>query len=384
MTRRALLALLSLLPGLNAQDASAIVGAARDLLCQALELLSARSTPDQVIRAVDFLKLALDQYPSYGDAHYYRYLCLKRLGADVPMQKRSLEYAAQYQSEALQQKLNPFILAVPKLYEDRGAVDQKWAIVIGVGEFKVDDPDKLRPLPSAANDAKAFYALLCDPEVGKFPAAQVSLLLNEHATTSAIKAALNKLARKAKPEDLVVVYVATHGSSRDQDTRQVNYLITYDTDPTEQDLIFATALPMIEVSGIISSRCFAQRTLLIFDTCHSGSSFPGENLSLDDINRLREGAGRYILCSCEANQSSYEKASGGYFTSALVEKLREYRGCIRLNDLFTQVQAEVSSRVMNEQRRQQRPVMYKSDNAAEIVLGVSPGSSNEQCLASHT
>ena len=150
------------------------------------------------------------------------------------MQKRSLEYAAQYQSEALQQKLNPFILAVPKLYEDRGAVDQKWAIVIGVGEFKVDDPDKLRPLPSAANDAKAFYALLCDPEVGKFPAAQVSLLLNEHATTSAIKAALNKLARKAKPEDLVVVYVATHGSSRDQDTRQVNYLITYDTDPTER------------------------------------------------------------------------------------------------------------------------------------------------------
>lgn len=381
MTRRALLALLSILPGLKAQDASAIVGAACDLLCQALELLSARSTPDQVVRALDFLKLALDQYPSYGDAHYYRYLCLKRLAADVPMQKRSLDYAAQYQSDALQEKSNPFILAVPKLYENSGSVDQKWAIVIGVGEFKIDDPDKLKSLPSAANDAKAFYNLLCDPEVGKFPAAQVSLLLNERATTSAIKAALNKLARKAKPDDLVVFYIATHGSSRDQDTRQVNYLITYDTDPTEQDMIFATALPMVDISGIITTRCFAQRTLLIFDTCHSGSSFPGENLSLDDVNRLRESAGRYILCSCAANQSSYEKAGGGYFTSVLVEKLRQCHGCVRLSDLFIQVQAEVSALVLKEQGRQQRPVMYKSENAAEIVLGVSPGGSNEQCLA---
>jgi len=47
-------------------------------------------------------------------------------------------------------------------------------------------------------------------------------------------------------------------------------VFTYDTDVSSRDLVFGTVLAMVEVSGIISTRCVANRTVVIFDTCHSG------------------------------------------------------------------------------------------------------------------
>jgi hypothetical protein len=378
MTRRGFMALAAAATCSQAQNAGDRMGAARDLLYQALELLSAHATPAQVNRAIGFIRLALDQYPSFGDARYYRYLCRKRLNLDAAQQKQDLDAAERYQSEALRDKRDPFTLAVPKIYDDLTQVGQKWALVVGIGRFQPDVGAE--PLTFAAADASAFAALLSDPKVGRFPANQVFLLTNEQATTPAIKAKLNTVATRAKPEDIVTVFMSTHGSSRSDDLRQVSYLYTYDTDITSRDRIFGTALPMVEVSGIISTRCMAQRTVVIFDTCHSGASFAEQTLSTDDFDRLREGAGRYVLSSCEANQRSYEDAGHGYFTASLMAHLRERQGCIRLNDLFAKVQQEVSDKV-KQQNKEQRPVMAKSDRASEIVLGAASGGGSEGCVS---
>jgi hypothetical protein len=383
MTRRQLLVLAAAATGLRgadlrAQEPGDTMGAARDLVYQALELLSAHATPADVTAASRILRNALDQEPSFGDAHYYRHLCLKHLNTDAAMQRTHMASAERYESEALRDKRDPFVLAVPKIYESLPTVGQKWALVVGVSQFKPETGAER--LQFAANDAEALAQLLRDPGVGRFPPNQVFELTNAQATTAAIKARLNFIATRAKPEDIVVTYISTHGSPRAQDLRNVSYLYTYDTDVTSRDQIFGTALPMVEVSGIISSRCVAQRTVAIFDTCHSGSSISTNALSTEDLNRLREGAGRYILSSCETDQKSYEDAGNGFFTASLIEHLRRRQGCVRLKDLFSSVQRDVSARVMQRFKREQRPVMASSENSSEIVLGVAVGGASEGCL----
>jgi len=386
MTRRELLALAAGAAasglhggGLRAQGAGDTVGAARDLVYQALERLSANATTADVTAASRFLRNALDQEPGFGDAHYYRHLCLKRLNQDATMQRSHLEAAERYESEALRDKRDPFVLAVPKIYDNLPVVGQKWALVVGVSQFQPEIGAER--LQFAANDADAFADLLRDPNVGRFPPSQVFHLTNEKATTAAIKARLNTIATRARPEDIVVAYISTHGSSRGDDLRQVSYLFTYDTDVTSRDQIFGTALPMVEVSGIISNRCVAQRTVVIFDTCHSGSGVNDKALTVEDLNRFREGAGRYILSSCEPDQLSYEDAGNGFFTRSLIDQLRSRRGCIRMTDLFAAVQKDVGTKVQQRFQKQQRPVMASSENSSEIVLGVGVGGSSEGCLA---
>ena len=363
---------------LQAQSAD-FGGAARDYVYQSLELLSASSSPTEIASAARLLRLALDQEPSFGDAHYYRYLCLQRLGQDAAMQKNHLAAAQRYDSEALRDMRDPFVLAVPHIYESLPAIGQKWALVVGISQFQPKiGPERLQ---YAANDAEAFAALLRDPVVGRFPSSQVLLLMDADATTANIKARLNTIARRAKPEDVVLTYISTHGSSRSDDLRQVSYLFTHDTDVTSRDQIFGTALPMVEISGIISNRCVAQRTVAIFDTCHSGSSLDSKALSPDEINRLRLGAGRYIISSCAPDQKSYEDAGHGFFTASLIEQLKLKNGCIRLKELFGNVQKDVAARVLARYGKAQRPVMATSDDASEIVLGAAIGSVGDGCTA---
>ena len=385
MDRRAFLALsasaaIGGVTKLGAQGRGDTQGAARDFLYQALERLSEHASVSDVQGAVRLLQNSLDEEPSFGDAHYYLSLCLTRLNRDPALQRTHRDSAERYESEALRDRRDPFVLAVPRIYDNLPNVGQKWALVVGISLFRPEVGAER--LQSAANDAQALGTLLRDPKVGRFPPNQVFVLTDEQATTANIKARLNTIATRAKPEDVVLTYMSTHGSSRTDDLRQVSYLYTHDTDVTSKDQIFGTALPMVEVSGIISTRCVAQRTVVIFDTCHSGSGLASTALSVNDMNRLREGAGRYIISSCEPDQKSYEDAGHGLFTASLIDRLSERQGCIRVKDLFTSVQKEVSGRVATRFGKAQRPVMASSESSAEIVLGAPVGGGSEQCLAS--
>jgi hypothetical protein len=377
MNRRAFIALgaAGLCRGQKGGDAS---GAARDLLYQALELLWEHSTRSQVESALSRLRTCLDENASFGDAHYYRARCLERLGLNPGMQKSELEAAVRYGSEAQRDARDPFKLAVPRIHvEDLTTVGQKWALVVGISKFQPQGGAD--PLRFAANDAEAFAGLLTDPKIGRFQEDHVLRLTNDKATAPAIKGRLNTIATKAKPEDIVLVYISTHGSSRTDDLRQVSYLYTYDTDVTSRDQVFGTALPMVEVSGIISTRCVAQRTIVLFDTCHSGAGLAAQSLSTADFDRLRAGAGRYIVSSCGDKERSYEEGGHGFFTASLIDALSERRGCVRMKDLFERVQKDVSDRA-RKLNKDQHPIMARSDNAAEILLGAGSGDKSEGCL----
>ena len=115
--------------------------------------------------------------------------------------------------------------------------------------------------------------------------------------------------------DLVVIYVATHGTPRTMDTAGgANYLVTYDTEVSkagsfDEDAMFATAYPMVELANAVATRMKALRTAVILDTCYSGGSMKSaadatgalanKGASSQMLNRMAEGTGRIVISASQ-------------------------------------------------------------------------------------
>jgi len=377
-------------------------GAGVDLVVQALEKMRADSSASELGDADQLLKRAAELCGELGDAWYYRSLVERKLGhaglADFAMRQ-----AQKFPSDASGEQANPFVLAAPILQAGTRAVTgpgtaaagansgppgQRWALIIGIGSFT--DPN-IQPLKYTVSDAQSFQDALLDPKVGNFPADHVHSLLNDQATTVNIKIQLNWLARSAGPDDVVVVYVATHGSSRDLDTVGVNYIITHDTvigpniDPDE---LYATALPMVEIANAIATRVKAGRAAIFLDTCFSGNAAvkdakliaPGiKNAapSTQMLNHIKQGSGRMVFAASGTEQESLESDTlqHGFFTYYLVQALQKEGGLTPLSKIFDYTQQHVSQTVATEYKMQQNPVMSRSEDTTDFALAQSAGAS---------
>jgi uncharacterized caspase-like protein len=377
-------------------------GAGQDLVVQALERIAPQSGDDAFEDALQLLKAAVAECPELGDAWYYRSLVEKRLGHDA-LAKYSLDKARFNGSEALDQGLNPLVLSTPAsrgFETDQGTtpapaappvkpgpVQQKWALVVGIGQFT--DP-QIPHLNYTTSDANSFAGALKDPNIGGFPADNVHVLIDGQATTKNIKEELNWVARHAQPNDLVVIYVATHGTPRTVDTAGgANYLITYDTEvysggSLDQDALFATAYPMVELADAVSTRMKALRTAVFLDTCYSGGaagangSQPGATLANTApsgamLSHMTQGTGRIVMAASEVNEESLESSQlhHGYFTYYLLQVLKSGRGETPLSQVYATVAQDVSQSV-SAQGMHQHPVMNRSSAEADFALR-SPG-----------
>jgi uncharacterized caspase-like protein len=374
---------------------------AKDLVVQALERLRADSGSSDLEDADQLLRRAIDLCAESGDAWYYRALIEAKLNR-APQAKYAMGQAQDFGSEALRDGLNPFILATPssrgfnmeasgKNPQPKatpapvvpGPVQAKWALVIGISQFI----DKGIPsLNFSTQDADAFAAELKDPEIGRFPAENVREITNAEATTKNIKEQLNWIARSAQPNDLVVIYVATHGSPRSLDSVSgVNYLITYDTEMYDggnfdEDAMYGSALPMVELADAVATRMKALRTLVVLDTCYSGGSI-GNQVTANGkatvmaapsrtmLEQMGQGTGRIVLAASQSDEESLEskKLGHGYFTYYLLEALKSGKG----NTPMSQVYAEVSKNVSQlaaESGGRQHPVIYQSSAAADFSI----------------
>lgn len=371
-------------PRLSAQNRC---GAGKDLVVQALERVPPGSNASTMQDGIQLLKHAIGECESLGDAWYYRSLLERKLG-NARLGDYSLQKARENDSEALAQHLDPFTLSTRPNIPPAGSVRDKWALVIGIGKFKQAEID---PLKYAAADANAFAAWLKNPSYGRFKPDHVVTLTDGQGTTVAIKEKLNWLARSAAPDDLVVIYIATHGSSREMDTRGVNYLITYDTEVgktmSDEDALFATALPMVDVANTVASRVEAQRAAIFVDTCYGAAAAGGgtkliapgvasASVTQETLNRMAQGTGRVVLAASTADQESLEDSTlgHGYFTYYLLEGLRKNQGLDPIAKVFPYVREQVEARAEQKWKVQQTPVMSQSDQGGGIVVGVAPGS----------
>jgi hypothetical protein len=364
-------------PSISAQERC---GVAQDFMVQALERIKTGSS-SEVGDGLQLLKHANEVCTSLGDAWYYRSLFERKL-SQTAKADYSLRNAQKYGSEALEQGIDPFTISTDKPAPPSrlppGTVRTKWALVIGISQFT----DKRVPrLNYPAKDAQDFADLLKSADVGRFPSQNVKVLLNADATTRQIKAAFNWLARSAGPDDLVVVFISSHGSPREMDTRNVNYIVTTDTQIRPQDDLFATALPMVEVTQMVRSRILARRTVVFLDTCHSGAAAAhrlpedvGESsVSLETLDSIRQGFGRAVIASSQVGEQSFEDddAGNGYFTYYLMQALKKSKGQDSIDKVYAYIRDQVSKSVATKFKMQQTPVLSQSEHGTDIILGTT-------------
>ena len=394
-----ILAVAFALPCTPSARAQGRCGAGVDLVVQALEKMRADSRPDELEDADQLLKRASELCGELGDAWYYRSLVESKLG-HAPQAAFAMREALKFPSDASAEQANPFVLATPVLPPGSRAVTgsgapastagasgppgQRWALVVGVGSF--EDPN-IQALRYTTSDAQSFEAVLEDPAIGNFPADHIRTLLDDQATTKNIKMALNWLARSAGPDDVVVVYVATHGSSRDVDTVGVNYIITHDTEigpKLDPDSLYATALPMVDIANAIATRVKAGRAAIFLDTCFSGNAAvqntkliaPGiKNAapSKQMLDHIKQGSGRMVFAASGTEQESLESDTlkHGFFTYYLVQALRQEGGSAPLSKIFDYTEQHVSQTVATEFKQynlQQNPVMSRSEDNTDFAL----------------
>ncbi len=355
-------------------------GVAKDLMFQGLERIKTGSA-SEAEDGLQLLKHANAVCNNFGDAWYYRSLFERKLN-QAAKADYSLTKARMWGSEAMDQKLDPFTLAAPTGEAPAGRVHDKWALLVGISKFT----DKNVPrLNYPRKDAQDFAALLKDPEVGRFKPEHVHMLVDEDATTRRIKEELNWLARSAQPDDLVVIFVSSHGSPRELDSREVNYIVTRDTEIKPQDALFATALGMVELTQVVRSRIAARRTAILLDTCHSGAAakgtavehIPEGSISKETMDSIRQGVGRAIISSSQEGEASYENddAQNGYFTYYLMQALRQNKGLDPIQKVYGYVHDQVSKSVQTKFKVSQNPVLSHSASDADIVIGEVAGGS---------
>ena len=250
-------------------------------------------------------------------------------------------------------------------------VRDKWALIVGISEFK----DSKLNLHYPAKDAKDFYNFLVNE--GNFAKDHVRLLVNEQATRASILSELGDkwLPHVANPDDLVLIYISSHGSPSEMDVANVNYLLAYDTDT---DNLLASGLPMQDLSTVIKNRVHSDRVVVVLDACHSGGAETGgkglTRTSNVDADAVAQGTGQLVISSSSVSQVSWESKNyeNSVFTRCLIDSLRKNGNATTLGDAFQSMHDKVQEEVLKERGVLQTPVLKSKWKGSDLRISVPP------------
>ena len=209
-------------------------------------------------------------------------------------------------------------------------IAQRWAVIIGVNEYKHAGVGGLTNLRYAARDAQEVHDRLVAAGPAAWPKENIRLLTNQDATERAVREALLTFLKKAQRDDLVLIFFSGHGSP-DPTRPQNSYFLCHDTEPEK---LTTTGFPMWEIDNALERGIIeAKRVVVLADACHSGGFAPEGMKDIRVVSRsvsegiqaLGKKAACRVVTSCEPGELSQEKAdwgSGhGAFAYALVKGL---------------------------------------------------------------
>jgi uncharacterized caspase-like protein len=228
-----------------------------------------------------------------------------------------------------------------------------YALVVGIDEYR-----HVRKLP-ATSDAADIHAALVDAAGGAYPPTNVTLLVNEQATQSSLRAALADLAERVPADGTLFVFFSGHGARLDGDTAGAgDYLLPVDADPTTPQTLAASAIAGSEFNALLRA-IPARKGVVVLDCCHAAGigeakglvpDLPlSEGLSDGLYDALKAGRGRVVYASSRGDESSYvlPGARNGVFTEQLLAGLRggvaSADGYVRVFDLFEYLQPRVTA-----------------------------------------
>lgn len=251
-------------------------------------------------------------------------------------------------------------------------IKDKWALVIGINKF--EDPT-IPTLQYSAKDARDFANFLI--KKGNFASDHVLVLLNEEATDDNILKAIADgwLPKRALPDDLIVIFVSTHGSPKEIDQiGKDNFLIAYNT---HRDSLFSTGVRLKDLARIARSRTRCERIVLLLDACNSGAAEAGGKglyrAGNFDIASL-VGEGQIVISSSSASQRSWEskRYKNGVFTKVLMDALQTKGEETTLPDAFNILKDKVMQEVRFDRSADQTPLMKSKWSGRPLALLARP------------
>jgi WD40 repeat protein len=193
---------------------------------------------------------------------------------------------------------------------------QLHVLAIGVNTYRNAALNLVYSVPDARGVAEFFR----DSGRQLFRNIKVTELFDADATKAKILASLNDL-RDAKNADVVVVYLAGHGTTLKDDW----YFVPHDvTNPEVAEALAKGGLSSTELAGMVKS-IPARKVVVLIDACKSGAATIGFR-GLEErrvLAQLSRATGTHLIASTTKEQlaSEIENLGHGVFTYALLEGL---------------------------------------------------------------
>jgi hypothetical protein len=266
-----------------------------------------------------------------------------------------------------------------------GPVRNKYALVVGVGQFKYG----INPLQYSVRDAGSFYNFLVDPKRAAFSRDNIYFLVDQNATRANIGRYLEGIQKVAAPDDLVVIYMSSHGTPPDKFGGV--HIVTYDTEVKPREKVWQTAVTENMLKDFVEN-LKAKRLIMILDTCYSNGAYravPGflpvggkslgvvedeegygvskeygkrllgsKDIILEDTPKPKpsqaksteasESYGKVLISASSAGEKSWESDTlrNSFFTYYFVDGLGRYQGSVK--DAFTYAKPIVGQKVKEE------------------------------------
>ena len=260
---------------------------------------------------------------------------------------------------------------------ENSVIKDKWALCMGVSKF---EHLKGAELQCPAKDAQDFAKALLDPAIGRFrdDNLHVHVLTDEKATLKGLLAGIDFISANARGDDLVVLYISSHGLSSKQDKNasgdaQTGYVVTYDTDP---NALLSSAFPMEDLRKVFD-HLRAKRVVVFLDTCFSGDSFRwigkgAKALAIDpdmSYQRIVQGTGRALIVSSSGAQESWEGKNNSYFTESLIDAMKQHNGLGTVTQIFDTLDHDLPYKVLKAKNATQTPLIWPQGQNVNIVIG---------------
>ena len=264
-----------------------------------------------------------------------------------------------------------------------GPIRNRYALVVGVGKFK----SGITPLQYAVRDASLFYRFLI--EQAGFTKNNTYFLADQNATSANVVRYLNGIRNAAGEDDLVVVYMSSHGTPPDKFGGV--YIVTYDTEVSPRERVWHTSVAESALKDFVEN-LKARRLVMILDTCYSNGAYraipgflpPGgkslgvgdadegygvstaqgrrlfgsKDIVLDEQPRKagsagkgigsQESYGKVLISASSAGEKSWEsdQLRNSVFTYYFVDGMRRYDGSVK--DAFDYSKPRTLQRVQQE------------------------------------
>ena len=153
--------------------------------------------------------------------------------------------------------------------ETPGPIRNRYALVVGIGEFMAE-AQGIPKLQFAVYDATSFYNFLIDPGKGGFLKGNVTFLSNRNATRNNIANALDRIKNAAEPDDLVTIYMSSHGTPPEKFGGV--FIVTYDSEVKPRERIWHTSITETMLKDFIEG-LRAKRLVMILDACYSNGAY---------------------------------------------------------------------------------------------------------------